>query len=126
MSLGYIGYFKKFDEDNTSAMYLYSGSNWNDLNNDKEAEMAYDGEILISKSVLSWEKSRQKSKHQTEFIHWTYKAIKEGHAKVNRPCKNAFYRGDMKFDYIALHCLLRIFDAIYDKSSFPDNGGFIQ
>jgi hypothetical protein len=88
--------------------------------------MAYDGEILISMSVLSWEKSRQKSKHQTEYIHWTYKAMEEGHIKVARLCKNAFYRGDMKYDYIALHCLLKIFNVIYDTNNFPDKGGFIQ
>ena len=125
MSLGYIGYCKKACEDENAVVYAYSGADWNSPNCDRAAEKAYDGELYVSKSVLGW--TRTKSKQQTEFIDWTYKAIEEGDAGVLRPCKNAFLRNNSyKIDYIAHLLLHNIFKRIYHEGVFPENEAFIQ
>jgi len=124
MSLGYIGYCKKLDEDDSHVLYAYSGSNWNNPQNDRDAEMAYDGEILISKNVLARE--RTKSKQLSEYITWTYEAIENGEVDISRQCKNAFFRGNRVVDYIALHCLLNIFKKVYSDFAFPEKAAFIQ
>ena len=124
MSLGFIGYCKKTSEDDTTVYYAYSGSNWNNPNNDSKAEMAYDGELSISKSVLAWE--RTKAKQQTEYIHWTSNAIEKGDAIIICPCKNAFTRYSGNIDYIASKCFQKIFKRIYQDGAFPDIEGFMQ
>jgi len=124
MSLGYIGYCRKSLEDENIVYYEYSGADWNNPDNDLESEMAYDGEICISKNIL--EQTRTKAKQQTEYINWTYNAIENGDANIILPCKNAFTRGTDKIDYIARHCLLKIFKRAYHDGVFPEKEAFIQ
>ena len=121
MSLGYIGYCKKIDEDSDAVMYAYSGVNLNDPNSDLDAEKAYDGELFIlKKSIL--ELPRTKHKQLTEYIDWTSDAIESGVAIVLQPCKNAFIRSPYNpsgIDYIAYRCLHKIFKRFYQENTFP-------
>lgn len=112
MSLGYIGYCRKVDEDEQAVLYVYSGGDWNNPNNDKVAEKAYDGELFISKTALS-----HKNPHT---------AIDTGEADVMRPCKNACIRGAIRIDYIVYRCLLHIFERVRDDGVFPESEAFIQ
>jgi len=122
LSLGYIGYCKKIDEDNEYVLYVYSGSNWNNPDNDNDAEMGYDGEFIIKKESIC----RERINKQTDFITWTYDAIKNGDVEVERPCKNAFYLSTFQFEYIALHCLLHIYKHFYKECVYPNKTAFIQ
>lgn len=51
MSLGYIGYAKKTEEDEKIVIYSYGSANWNETEH-KNDERITDGIITINKSVL--------------------------------------------------------------------------
>jgi hypothetical protein len=125
MSLGYIGYCKKIEEDEQAVVYAYSGADINDENRGFDADKAYDGVLWIDKSILSW--PRDKTKKQKESVPWTFEAIEEGVACVLRPCKNSFFRGSNKnTDYIAYRCFDKIFQRIFHGEAFPETERFIQ
>ena len=124
MSLGYIGHCKKEIEDDEYILYSYSGSDWNSPQNDRDAEKAYDGELLINKSIMNWQ--RTKSKKLNEYIDWTTIAIDKELISVTKMCKNAFFRDSQKMDYIAYRLLLQIVKYVYHENSFPEKTWFIQ
>ena len=117
MSLGYIGYCKKISEDDLTVCYAYSGSNWNLPTNDSSAELAYDGDFAIDKSILQWKPA--KPRVQTEYIHWTHTAIENRLAVIITECKNAFYRHGMNFDYIVLNFFIRYLIPYTKPANFP-------
>ena len=124
MSLGYIGYCKKTVEDDLTVCYSYSGGNWSLPTNDKSAELAYDGNFAIDKSVLRWEPA--KPREQTEYITWTHVAIENNLAVIITECKNGFYMCGFNFDYIALRLLYHIFETLHNTGEFPEEAVFIQ
>jgi len=118
MSLGYIGYCKKETEDNTAVIYTYSGADWNNRQRDRSADMAYDGELFISKNILNYTKGETKNS-------WIFAALKNGDVVIN-PCKNAVFRFKENIDYIALRCLYSISKHVYSDGVFPEKEAFIQ
>jgi hypothetical protein len=120
MSLGYIGYCKKTEEDEDIVIYAYSGSDWNNPDNDSDSERAYDGKILIVKFGKPPEKPEQ-----TEFISMVSETFKQGGIEI-QPCKNAFFRFGREIDYIAYSCLLKIFIYFCKNGVFPEKEAFIQ
>ena len=112
MSLGYIGYCRKDIEDDQAVIYKYSGSDWNNRENDNAAEEAYDGEIFIYKSVIG----------QTSVID----VIDSGEVKIMRPCQNATYRGSIMVDYIAYRIIYNLLQRVLNEGFFPDTDAFIQ
>ena len=124
MSLGYIGYCKKIAEDDLTICYSYSGSNWNLTTNEKSAELAYDGNFAIDKSVLQWKPA--KPRIQTEYIHWTHTAIENNQVVIITECRNSFYRHGNNYDYIVLHLFYKIFDTLHKTGELPEEACFIQ
>jgi hypothetical protein len=111
MSLGYIGYGRYKEENEGNLLFEYSGENWNVPHNEGD-RFLYDGLISIDKSILNEE-------------NWG-KAIEEGRIQVIRECKNAFYRWEMKFDYLALRIIIHIFNEYKEKGEVPEEVCFIQ
>ena len=110
MSLGYIGYCRKKQEDEKFAVYEYSGANWNSSNYDKEAERAYDGEFCIKKAML---------------LNPVTEALEA--VEVTRLCKNSFIRFKaIPIDYIVLMCLRHITNHVKNTGEFPEKESFIQ
>lgn len=62
MSLGFEAYAKLVDEDENMALYLYSGSNWNEPGYTSKEALLYDGELLIYKSSLEEPEIHEKIK----------------------------------------------------------------
>lgn len=51
MSLGYVGYAEKAEEDEKIIFYAYGSENWNEIEH-KNEERIKDGSIIINKSTL--------------------------------------------------------------------------
>ena len=103
MSLGFTGHCKRIFEleDDLTSFYAYYGADWNNEFRDKASDIRLDGVIAIDKSVLQWKPA--KPRVQTEYIGWADTAIKNGKAIVITECRNAFTRGNLPIEYIALH-----------------------
>jgi len=112
MSLGYIGYCHKDLEDTQAIIYFYSGSNWNNPDNDSNYEKTYDGELFINKTVLFHADVNQ--------------GINSGEIEIIRPCKNRTNFGSIKIDYLAYRLLHKILKHASNNGTFPESEAFIQ
>jgi len=111
MTLGYTGYGRFKEEKDGCLIYEYSGENWN-APYEKGDCLLYDGLISIDKNVFNEES-------------WG-KAADEGRIKVLRECKNAFYRWDFEFDYLALRIVTHIFNEYRENGEIPKKVAFMQ
>jgi hypothetical protein len=111
MSIGFEGYARYKEESDGCLIYEYSGANWN-VPNEEEGCLLYDGLISIEKNVLNEEECGR--------------AVEEGRIKIMKVCKNAFYRGEMKFDYLAILIIFHIFKDYKKTGEIPKNVAFIK
>lgn len=111
MSLGFEGYAKYKEERDGYLIYEYSGANWN-VTHEKESHFLHDGLISIEKNLLNEEE-------------WVSE-LDKGRIKIIKECKNAFYRYEMKFDYIAIRIILHISKEYKKTGKLPQRVSFIQ
>jgi len=125
MSLGYIGCCKKYIEDENQVYYLYSGSNWNNPDNKKEAEKAYDGIFYIMKNPVK--QMITLPIIQISYIDIAFQAIKNGSALIEKECKNAFRRySKIDIDYIGFTLIKCVFKQYLRDGIYPESDAFIQ
>ena len=141
MSLGYTGYCKLFQLDDTYAVYRYSGENWNDKGKSKSGDsLKIDGIFTIKLTSLEEPEIHEKMKKMpsgrkkrivkriTHTVGICEKYI-DGEIIINQNCKNAFVRGscqEIDMDYIALHLLYNIYEEYQKNGELPESMSFIQ
>ena len=138
MSLGYIGFCRKIDEDIFSAVYEYSGENWNDRRSTHGDARLFDGVFVIDKCCLEEPALVPSTFRAASGAEWDItgralhspkinKHIVEGNIKILRECKNAFRRNDRETtDYIAGKLLHTIFIQYQKEGKMPDTAAFIR
>ena len=136
MSLGYEGVCKLVDQDDEIAIYVYIGA---DI--DCKTQIAYrfdlDGVITIYKRCLEEPeihtriKRRPSGKKYESIKRITHipdisKHLNNGDVIIEKECKNACRRGNMKTDYIAYRLLMKIFIYYQENGILPEHEMFMQ
>lgn len=136
MSLGYVGNAKLITEDDTYAIYVYSGENWNALGFNSGDCQLFDGEIQIMKSSLEEPEIHTKVKKTPNHRKQTIvkriphrvdigQKLSANEIIILKPCKNEFTRFNSD-PYIAKKLLYRIYDSYQENGELPHFVSFAQ
>lgn len=134
MSLGYIGYAKKTEEDEKIVIYSYGSANWNEAEH-KNDERITDGIITINKSVLPAIEVVEKIKRSSggrkikivknKLDVDVFELIKNGTIQIENT-DNCWSMNADGVDTIAISLCSEIMDSYREKQVFPWNIGVFK
>lgn len=131
MSLGYLGYAEKVDEDENTVIYSYGSVNWNDEKY-KNDERIKDGVITINKNGLPEIVVEKKIKRlpnggKAQFVKNKldvdcFELVKNKTIIIENTM-NCWNKNQDGVDVIAMSLCLGLMDSYKEKSVFPKNIG---